>query len=272
MEIIVFILVFIMGTIFGSFLTLAVYRLPLNKDITHERSFCPNCNHKLGFFDLIPVWSYIFLKGRCRYCGEKIRIRYVLLEIFSGIVFLISYISMNFDFPFFELDKMVYFGVFIIFYVTIALVSGIDKEYRAINKSVIVFGTIIQFAYILYLCIVKNAIIYRYSICLGFLILFIIFDKLLKQKENKTNYAIEIIIYGLYINLFIDSEWFLVVAFITFLLSAFSSIFRRAKQHANLESIDAKEVSRNRTTIGFYLGISTIIILIIQNFINYWRS
>ncbi len=88
MEIIFGILIFIMGTVFGSFFTLAVYRIPLGIDITHKRSFCPKCNHRLEFIDLIPIFSYIFLKGKCRYCGEKVRIRYLLLEVLSGLVFL----------------------------------------------------------------------------------------------------------------------------------------------------------------------------------------
>ena len=267
-----YILVFIMGTIFGSFLTLAVYRLPLHKDITHERSFCPNCNHKLGFLDLIPVWSYIFLKGKCRYCGEKIRIRYLLLEIFSGLVFLISYISMNFNFPFFELDKMVYFVMLIIFFVTIALISGIDKEYRTINKPVIIFGTIIQIFYILYLCIVKETNIYRYSIYLGFLILVMLFDKLLKQKEKKSNYIIEILIFALYINLFIDAELVILIALLTLLFSIWGKVIKRVKQNANLQSIDSKKETKTKLSIGYYMGIATIIILIIQNFSYYWRS
>ena len=267
-----YILVFIMGTIFGSFLTLAVYRLPLHKDITHERSFCPNCNHKLEFLDLIPVWSYIFLRGKCRYCGEKIRIRYLLLEILSGLIFLISYISMNFNFPFFELDKMVSFVMLIIFYVTIALISGIDKEYRTINKPVIIFGTIIQIFYILYLCIVKGSIIYRYSIYLGFLILVMLFDKLLNQKEKKSNYIIEILIYSLYIILFVEPVLFLLIVLLTILFSIWGNVIRKVKQNANLQSIDSKKVTKKQLSIGYYLGVATIIILIIQNFSYYWRS
>src|SRR5574344_1035034 len=80
-EIIIYTIIFIIGTMMGSFLTLAVYRIPLKQDITHKRSYCPNCNHRLQFLDLIPIFSYIFLKGKCRYCGNKIRARYILLEI-----------------------------------------------------------------------------------------------------------------------------------------------------------------------------------------------
>ena len=60
-------------------------------DITHERSFCPKCNHKLGCFDLIPVFSYIFLGGKCRYCGDRISPRYLFIELFFGLVSLIIF-------------------------------------------------------------------------------------------------------------------------------------------------------------------------------------
>ena len=87
MNTLLYILIFIMGTVFGSFYTLAIYRIPKRQDITHTHSYCPNCNHKLGFLDLIPVFSYIFLRAKCRYCGQKIRPRYFILEVLSGIVF-----------------------------------------------------------------------------------------------------------------------------------------------------------------------------------------
>lgn len=265
-----YILIFAMGTIFGSFFTLAVYRIPLKKDITHERSFCPNCNHKLNFLDLIPVLSYIFLKGKCRYCGEKIRPRYLLLEILSGLVFLISYISMNFNYPFFEIEKMVYFVAFIFFYVTIALISGIDNEYRTINKSVIMFGVIAQIIYILYQYITIGISMYRYSIYLIMLILVFLFDKVIKRNANTKNYIVELIYYALYINMFIEPTLFVLIALLTFLISLWNKVILVIKQNANLQSIESN-IERKKLPIGLYMGISTIIIVLIQNFTCYWR-
>ena len=95
MDFIFYILIFIIGTVFGSFYTLAVYRIPKREDITHTHSYCPKCEHKLGFWDLIPVWSYIFLGGKCRYCKEKIRPRYFILEALSGTIFLAVAILMK---------------------------------------------------------------------------------------------------------------------------------------------------------------------------------
>ena len=67
MDLIIYIVIFLIGIFFGSFYTLAVYRIPNREDIIHTHSYCPNCKHKLGSLDLIPVFSYIFLGGKCRY-------------------------------------------------------------------------------------------------------------------------------------------------------------------------------------------------------------
>ena len=89
MEIFFYLIIFIIGTLFGSFYTLAVYRIPKRQDIVHTHSYCPNCNHKLGLLDLFPIFSYILLGGKCRYCKQKIRPRYLILEMLSGGLFVI---------------------------------------------------------------------------------------------------------------------------------------------------------------------------------------
>jgi len=87
-DVIIYLTVFITGVMFGSFFTLAIHRVPKKEDIWFKRSYCPKCNHRLGFWDLIPVLSYLFLMGKCRYCKEKIRIRYLLIELSSGFILL----------------------------------------------------------------------------------------------------------------------------------------------------------------------------------------
>ncbi len=194
MENFLSVILFIMGTFFGSFFTLAVYRIPLKKDITHEHSFCPNCNHKLGILDLFPVWSYLFLGGKCRYCGEKIRIRYFLLEILSGLIFVTMFLILNIHGNFFDVDNIGFFISFVFQYVTLVIVAGIDKEYRKINSSVLLFGIICQLLYMLYLYMVKQFNMYRYIIYfMLFIIMFII------HKKNKENYITQILLLESYI-------------------------------------------------------------------------
>ena len=89
MDIFFYVIIFIIGSLFGSFYTLAVYRIPKRQDILFKHSYCPNCNHKLGLLDLFPIFSYIFLGGKCRYCKEKIRPRYLILEVLAGMLFVV---------------------------------------------------------------------------------------------------------------------------------------------------------------------------------------
>lgn len=89
MQSFLYIIIFIFGLVVGSFLNCVIYRLEINQSFLSGRSYCPNCKHKLGFFDLIPVFSFVFLKGRCRYCRQRISLQYPLVEITTGILFLL---------------------------------------------------------------------------------------------------------------------------------------------------------------------------------------
>ena len=139
LNVIIYLSIAISGTVFGSFFTLAVHRIPKHQDITHERSYCPNCNHKLQFLDLIPVWSYIFLCGKCRYCGNKIRPRYLILEICSGLSFVLMALcrNINIETP---ISEFINFAIDILFLCAIFIIAGIDKEYKKIPNSLIVYG------------------------------------------------------------------------------------------------------------------------------------
>jgi len=90
-------LIFIFGLIIGSFLNCVIYRLETSKSFLKGRSFCPHCNHKLALFDLIPVFSFICLKGKCRYCAKKISLQYPLVEIVTGFLFLLTAIYFGID-------------------------------------------------------------------------------------------------------------------------------------------------------------------------------
>lgn len=198
MEIIIYILIFIIGATLGSFFTLATYRIPLNQDITHKRSYCPNCNHKLGFFDLIPILSYIFLKGKCRYCKEKIHPRYLIFEIISGIVFLCFTLLINFNIYNLEINKIVYWFYGMFFISTVFIILGIIKEHKQINKSVILFGTIVEILYIIYLYTLKVSI-YKYVIFEVIIYLVILIQKYLLKNQKNINYVLDVLILILYL-------------------------------------------------------------------------
>lgn len=79
-------LVFILGLVFGSFLNVCIYRLQNGESIVWGRSHCMSCKAKIKAYDLIPLFSYLFLKGRCRNCGAKISIRYPIVELANALL------------------------------------------------------------------------------------------------------------------------------------------------------------------------------------------
>ena len=81
---------FIIGAVAGSFVNVMVIRGQRNEDYVLSRSRCPVCGHVLEWFDLIPLLSYVFLKGKCRYCQTHISIRYLFVEVIGGILGLLS--------------------------------------------------------------------------------------------------------------------------------------------------------------------------------------
>ena len=78
--------IFIFCVCIGSFLNVLIYRLPIGEEFVIKRSYCPNCKHELDFYDLVPIFSFIFLKGKCRYCHSKISYIYPFIEILSGCI------------------------------------------------------------------------------------------------------------------------------------------------------------------------------------------
>lgn len=81
----------LIGLVFGSFVTCASYRLPLELDVVRKPSYCPHCNTKLGFCDLFPLFSWLFSRGACRHCGAKVSARYPLTELATAALFVMAY-------------------------------------------------------------------------------------------------------------------------------------------------------------------------------------
>lgn len=83
----------ILGTAFGSFFNVCIYRIPRKESIVFPSSHCPQCNNKIKPADNIPILSYLLLKGKCRNCGFKIPIQYLLVELLTPILFILLYVS-----------------------------------------------------------------------------------------------------------------------------------------------------------------------------------
>ena len=268
MNIFLYFILFIMGTLFGSFYTLAVYRIPKKIDIIHTHSFCPNCNHKLGFFELIPVWSYLFLGGKCKNCKQKIRPRYFILEVLSGLAFVLVAIGLKIDAYHFNIETLIRFAFIILYFTAIFIIAGIDKEYRKIEKSVLYYSFVVSCSYIIYLCIMGQTSIYRYVMYLVTLILLLILDSEKQIQEAKPSYLFEVLM--LIIVMLINTNVFVTTTsiVIVFLAIGITKIIWYAKNAFN----QSKKEHKNMVEIykfGYLFGITNVILFISQFYYFY---
>lgn len=126
---------FIFGAIIGSFFNVCIDRLPYEQNIIKGRSFCFECFHQLRWNDLIPIFSYLCLKGRCRYCHQRISIRYPIFEAIGGslMVFLAYMYHERYD-----------YAVFLFFLLmTLLTITLIDHQYLLIPHELIIICAIL---------------------------------------------------------------------------------------------------------------------------------
>lgn len=125
-----YIIVCILGLLIGSFMNVCIYRIPKGESIAFPPSHCSSCSHPLSPMDLIPVFSFLFLRGKCRYCKEKISVRYPLVEILVSILFLLVYHQYGLT-----LKGLAY----IILVCAVVIASFIDLDHMIIPNSVNLF-------------------------------------------------------------------------------------------------------------------------------------
>lgn len=130
MDIFFIIVFFIFGTVFGSFFNVVGLRLPKKKSFTKGRSFCPTCQNKLSYYELIPIFSYIIQRGRCRHCKKKISFIYLMTELITGIVFALSYSQIGFSIEL--IMALLLMSMLIIIFVT-------DINYMLIPNKILLF-------------------------------------------------------------------------------------------------------------------------------------
>lgn len=89
--VLLYIIIFIYGLLIGSFLNVLIYRIPKQENIAIVRSHCMKCGYQLRWYDLVPLFSWLSLGGRCRKCKEKISIQYPLVEALNGILYVVVF-------------------------------------------------------------------------------------------------------------------------------------------------------------------------------------
>lgn len=270
MDYILYILIFFIGALCGSFITLAVYRIPLKQDITHTHSYCPQCNHKLGFFDLIPIFSYIFLRGRCRYCKKKIKPTSFLIEILTGVIFVLFAASIKLSLFTTSLSTLIYFIIGLICITILLIILGIDKKYIKVDKSALIIGFICVTAYLIYLYITERPIdisMYRYVIYLVIACFLVLFSVIYLKKKGKDSYTIDVLMLSIFMILYTYEAVYIYTVMITLIAVALQLIINNIlKRKKNSKYVKGIKIENAKIPIAFYMGVANLIALLITNF------
>ena len=247
-ELIYIIFVFVIGIIFGSFYNVVGYRLPNNMSIAFPCSHCTNCNHELKFYELIPIISYIFLRGKCRKCNKKISIIYPIFEFITGILFLLSYLIFGFSIEF----------IIAITFISILIIITIsDIKYYIIPDEVLLVGSVL-----LIIEFFVNSLVNEIGLVNGLfmpllnglgafslLYLFKILGDFVFKKESLGGGDIKLLfVIGLYLGFDMSIVAIFIASFIALPLSIISLI----------------KDNNNVLPFGPYLSISSIVILLLQ--------
>ena len=121
----------LLGLMIGSFLNVVIYRIPREESIVFPGSHCPSCGHKLKWYHNIPLFSWLFLRGKCAFCGEKISVQYPLVELATAALWLVLFL---------KLGPVWWYPFVAASFTALLALSVIDLKYYAVPDSVNFFA------------------------------------------------------------------------------------------------------------------------------------
>ncbi len=127
-------LIFVFGLCVGSFLNVVIWRLPRKESLIFPPSHCPSCSHRIPPYDNIPLLSFVLLRGRCRFCRAPISLRYPIVELMTGMLFVLPYLVYGLSW---ECLRGIVFSSLLI------AISGIDIDTMLISDILAIPGTIV---------------------------------------------------------------------------------------------------------------------------------
>jgi len=129
---------FVLGSIVGSFLNVCIHRMPIGQSIVSPPSHCPHCKYSIPWWLNVPLFTWLWLRGKCKNCGAPISIRYFLVELLTGVVFLSCWLTFGERFPFVAL-------VFCVFLAGLIVATFIDFEHYIIPDEITIGGMVVGF-------------------------------------------------------------------------------------------------------------------------------
>ena len=275
MEILIYILIFILGITIGSFLNVCIYRIPAGLSVVRPPSRCPSCETRLKPLDLVPIFSWIFLKGRCRYCGEKISPRYMLVELLTGILFILAFQSFGFTLGL--LAALTFISLLV-------AVTFIDIDTQTIPNGLVLFGLVAGIAFVFTKIIPgykagywQNALDALYGLLVGFvpLLLINLGAMLILKKEGMGGGDMKLMaVAGLFLGLKYTILALIIAIYVGGIVGAVILLSARIKQRkAQDENADEPEDSEQQghyMAFGPFLALGSLISMLYGSAVIDW--
>ena len=235
-----YVLFFILGSVMGSFFYVVATRMSNDQSIVTPSSHCHICNHKLEWYELIPILSYIIQGGKCRKCKETLPLSYLIIEIVTGILYAVCFHEYGFS------SELI---ISIIFISILIIVIVSDIEYMIILDEVLVFGSVITIILYLILYGVDGTVYHVLDAALAFIAMYALklLGDFIFKKESLGGGDIKLMFFfGLVIGLPLSVVTIFVATFIAFPIALFILFSRRD----------------NMIPFGPFLSMAAILILI----------
>lgn len=236
------VITFIFGLVLGSFYTVVGERMPEGKSIITPPSHCPNCGHVLKFYELIPVFSFIFLRGKCSKCKSKIPVLSTLIELLTGILFLISFLVFGISIKFF---------IALVFISMLMIIIVSDIRYMLIDDEILIIASILIFILSIFEYGIKVALFNVLYGIICFIVMFLIkiLGDFIFKKESMGGGDIKLMfVFGLTMGIPLS----------------IASIFLASFIGLPISLIMLKNNSSHELPFGPYLSIAAIILFLSQ--------
>lgn len=235
-----YVLFFILGSVMGSFFHVVATRLSNEESIISPGSHCHICNHKLRWYELIPIISYIIQGGKCRKCKETLPLSYLVIEIVTGVLYAVCFHE-------YGISSDLVISIIFVSILIIVIVS--DIEYMIILDEVLVFGSVITIIFYLILYGLDVTVYHIFDAALAFVAMYALklLGDFMFKKESLGGGDIKLMFFfGLVIGLPLSIVTIFVATFIAFPIALFILFSRRD----------------NMIPFGPFLSMAAILILI----------
>ncbi len=216
-------LAFLFGLFIGSFLGVVINRFPRHESVFVGRSYCETCKHILAWYDLIPIFSYVYLKGKCHYCKTKLSLFYPLIELVTGFLFAIAVFIFITPLTLINLRFLFYFFYLLAMISSFILIFFIDFKKGIIPDSILIFDIVLILLWLSFnpLSVIVNHLLSGIGCLLFFVAVSYIFY-LFTRKEGMGGGDVKL---SFVLGLFFGFPGIFIALYLAFILGAIGALF-----------------------------------------------